>query len=263
MAPMIRLHINPDYRRLLEQHKLIEYPQFMSCSAGELLDEDRQRDIQKLQLGDKTFFLKRTRVEKSSSALESYIFGKLAHSKPYKEMLQISYLREHGFNTAEVVAAGEEVRFGFPKRGFIITLQVAGRELPDVYRESSTSDRARIMRQMGVLLAQLHRRGFFLSVRLKDVFTTETSDLGTILTLIDREARNPAPKRFSPDRAKESLFTSLRRQARAGDTIPAIELRPFINSYCQEISDTWPVRPLALSREMRKTAVKLAKAHRS
>jgi hypothetical protein len=146
---LFRLQINPDYRSVLESHDLTGYEQIMTSNAGEMLDEDKQRDIQKLRLGDETFFLKRTRTEKTSSAFESYISGKLAHSKPYKEMLQIRYLREHGFNTAEVVAAGEEIRLGIPKTGFILTRQVMGRELPDVYREAASAERAQILDRSG------------------------------------------------------------------------------------------------------------------
>jgi hypothetical protein len=50
---------------------------------------------------------------------------------------------------------------------------------------------------------------------------------------------------------------------RAGDSIPASELKHFIKSYCNEITNTWRIKPSALLREMRTAAVKLAKDHRS
>ena len=223
----------------------------MSSTAGELLDRDNRRDIQKIRLGNENFFLKRTWSEKTSSAFESYLSGKKAHSKPFKEMLQIGYLREQGFETAEVVAAGEQLKFGVPVGGFIMTREVNGEELTLKYSKADSLERSALLSQLGQLLGRLHRKGFFLSVRLKDIFVQETSEGTPLFVLIDREARNPAPKNFSARQAKNGLHTSARRQIRAGDSLLPLELRTVLQHYCKEISVVWSIKPSKLMRELR------------
>ncbi|MEH6571065.1 MAG: lipopolysaccharide kinase InaA family protein [Halioglobus sp.] len=247
---MIRLHIDPHYLSLLQEQDLALYEQFMNCSVGDMIDSDHRRDIQKLRFGDSNYYLKRTHYEKTSSALESYLSGKLAHAKPFKEMLQISYLRQHGFDTAEVAAAGEKLKFGIPSGGFILTKEVSGEELSEKFSQATAEERSELLTQFSTLLGQLHRQGFFLSVRLKDLFYNAQGDAPKLI-LIDREARNPAPKNFSPTRAKESLYTSNRRQVRAGDTLTPNELKQIIKGYCREIADTWAIAPSVLLKELR------------
>ncbi len=248
---MIRLHIDPHYLSLLEEHQLAQYAQLMKSSAGELLDADDRRDIQKIRLGNEDFFLKRTWSEKTSSAFESSLSGKKAHSKPFKEMLQISYLRAQGFDTAEVVAAGEELKLGIPVGGCIITREVSGEELTHRYARANSLERPVLLAQLGQLLARLHREGFFLSVRLKDIFVQENPERRPVFVLIDREARNPAPKQFSTRYAKNGLYTSARRQIRAGDSLSPLELRTVLRHYCDEISDVWSIRPSQLMHALR------------
>jgi Lipopolysaccharide kinase (Kdo/WaaP) family len=254
---MIRLYLNPAFKDLLEHSQLSEYAQFMATTAGDLIDKDSRRDVRKIQLGENTCFLKRTWVEKAGSALENYLTGSLAHSKPYKEMLQIQQLQYCGFAVAQVIAAGERLRFGIPVEGFILTAQAPGQSLPECYDESTPMQKMQILKQLGTLVGQLHRRGFFLSVRLKDVFSKENTRGGKpTLTLIDREARNPMPKKFSPGRAKEGLYVSWRRQVRAGDAIPPAGLRAFLQAYCKELRDVWPITARALMGELKKMAEK-------
>lgn len=240
---MKRLHISENYRPLLEAQQLIHYDQFMATSAGEMIEEDHRRDVQKLCLQGENYYLKRTYSEKSYSALESYLSGRMAHSKPYNEKLQFDYLQQCGFSTAEVVAAGEELRWGLPLNGFIITREVGGEELSHTYRKADTLGRTAILGQLGQLTARLHRQGFFTSVRMKDVFCTGEDKNTMRLTLIDREVRHPGAKRFSPTKASKSLVKSLARQIRAGDKPTATETQEFVNQYCQKISDIWNIQP--------------------
>jgi hypothetical protein len=144
----------------------------MQTSLGTLVEENSLRDIRHLDLGANNFYLKRTRGEKFSSALESYCRGRLAHSRPFKEMMQFRLLAQSGFDVAEVVAAGEELHFGVPARGFIITRGVEGRDLSQVYREADQSARISILVDFGSLLGRLHSNGFFGSTRLKDIIST-------------------------------------------------------------------------------------------
>ena len=197
---MIRLFIDPSFQLDAQEHKLDSYAAFMSDVPGDIVHESPGRDVRRLVLDGKVYFLKRTEAEKTSSALESYLSGKMAHSKPYLEMQQVTHLRSAGFDVAQVVAAGEETRLGIPLRGFVLSRDAGGRPLAEQYSEGSASERVRLIGQLGTLTGQLHQKGFFLSIRLHDVFYQQ-GDRSNSMTLIDRETRNPGPKRFSSKRA--------------------------------------------------------------
>jgi hypothetical protein len=149
---MIRLQIYPAFRALLQANGLGSYAQIMQISSGKTIEVDSLRDVRCLQLDGQTLYLKQTWVEKPSSALESYFRGRLAHSKPFREMLQFGYLARLGFDVAEVIASGEELRYGIPLRGFIITRVVPGRDLSLAYRAANANDRRCIISQFGALL---------------------------------------------------------------------------------------------------------------
>jgi len=116
---MIRLQINPAFADLLRSHNLHSYPLVMQTSLGTLVEENSLRDIRHLHLGANNFYLKRTRGEKFSSALESYCRGRLAPSRPFTDMMQFRLLAQSGCDVDEVVAAGGGVPLGVPDRGAV------------------------------------------------------------------------------------------------------------------------------------------------
>jgi hypothetical protein len=214
---MIRLQIKPGFASLLQTNGLGDYRQIMQTDGGRVIEEDELRDVRCIELDGQNFYLKRTRFEKARSALESYARGRLAHSKPFKEMLQFRYLAQLEFDIAEVVAVGEELQCGIPQRGFIMTREVEGRDLALVYRAADDSQRRHILEQFGSLLGRLHANGFYASTRLKDIICAGAVDDSPKLTLIDRETRNPYPKRASAKRVMSRLLFNIRRQAQQGE----------------------------------------------
>ena len=229
---MIRLQINPAFSDLLQSNYLSAYAEIMQTDAGETVEDNEQRDVRRLRLNGQVLYLKRTKSEKSTSAIESYARARLAHSKPVKEMLQFKCLAEHGFDVAEVVACGEQLCLGIPQRGFIITAEVSGEDLAGVFRAAGESDRILILGQFGALLGRLHARGFYGSTRLKDIIYAGRPDVNPMLTLIDRETRNPYPKRVSAKRIVERLLFNIRRQAQQGEIFSEREWHAFCENYC-------------------------------
>lgn len=234
---MIRLHINPKFSDLLHAHDLDRFASIMQTTAGEIIEENAERDTRRLQLGERVLYLKRVRTEKTGPAIESYARGHLAHSKPYREMLHFSQLREHGFDVAEVVAVGEMLCFGLPRQGFIITAEVSGQDLSEVHRAADKQQRRRILAQFGRLLGRLHDHGFYGSTRLKDIIYSTASDGKSRLVLIDREVRNPWPKRVNNERTRSRLLLNVRRQLQQGEIFRKREWREFSESYCASLSN--------------------------
>jgi len=233
---MIRLQVNPAFSNLLQSNHLSAYAEIMQTGAGEIVEDNEERDVRRLRLGGQVLYLKRTRSEKITSAIESYARGRLAHSKPVKEMLQFKYLAENGFDVAAVVACGEQLCFGIPQRGFIITAEVSGEDLAGVFQAADASDRILILGQFGALLGRLHARGFYGSTRLKDIIYTGCPDSNPTLTLIDRETRNPYPKRVSAKRIVERLLFNIRRQAQQGEIFSEPEWHAFCENYCVSLA---------------------------
>ena len=233
---MIRLQIKPAFAELLQSHRLGSYAAIMHTDAGETIEDNDERDVRRLQLDGQTLYLKRTRQEKITSAFESYARGRLAHSKPFKEMLQYQYLADREFVVAEVVACGEALSFGIPRRGFIITAEAGGVDMAQVYRAADSADRVLLLGQFGALLGRLHDHGFFGSTRLKDVIYATQPRGQPILTLIDRETRNPYPKRATTQRVAERLLFNIRRQSQQGEIFSEREWQAFCQSYCAALS---------------------------
>lgn len=229
---MIRLQINPAYLDLLQANGLHHYSAIMQTTIGETVEENESRDVRRLLLDNRTFYLKRTRFEKASSAWESYARGRRAHSKPYREMLQFRQLAARGFDVAEVVGVGEALRFGIPQRGFIITAEVSGEDLAVAYETADNDHRRRMLSQFGALLGHLHDQGFFGSTRLKDIIYDAD---GPRLTLIDRETRNPYPKRATARRIVERLLFNIRRQTQQGEIFSEQEWQAFCQHYCRAL----------------------------
>jgi hypothetical protein len=234
---MIRLQINPAFANLLRSSGLHSYSQIMQTSDGTIVEANELRDVRCLNLEGLKFYLKRTRVERFSSALESYCQGRMAHSKPFKEMMQLRLLEKLGFDVAEVVAVGEELRFAVPTKGFIITREVPGRDLAEVYRAAGKPDRNHIMSHFGALLGLLHLHGIFGSTRLKDIISSGDPGDSLKLTLIDRETRNPYPKHATRETVIARLLFNIRRQAQQGEVFSTSEWSAFAESYCRSLAD--------------------------
>jgi hypothetical protein len=234
---MIRLQINPAFADLLRSHHLHSYAQIMQTSSGTIIEEDCSRDVRRLDLDGQKLYLKRCRREKLSSALESYCLGKLAHSKPYKEMLQFRHLSHLDFTVAEVVAAGEELNYGIPLKGFIITREVIGQDLALVYRAADKNTRRCIMSGFGSLLGRLHDSGFYGGTRLKDIIIDGDPCKSPTLTLIDRETRSPHPRPVGKKRALARLLLNIRRQAQQGEVFTISEWESFADSYCRSLTE--------------------------
>jgi len=247
---MIRLQINPAYTDLLRSRNLHSYTRIMQTSLGTVVEENYLRDVRFLDLGEHNFYLKRTRAEKFSSALESYCRGRLAHSRPFKEMLQFRLLEQLGFDVAEVVAAGEELHYGLPEKGFIITREVQGQDLPLVYREADETVRNSILGDFGSLLGRLHSNGFFGSTRLKDIISSGKPGDSLKLTLIDRETRNPYRKKANRDKVIARLLLNIRRQAQQGEIFTRREWESFAGSYCRSLDNSFGIDAQGLLTEI-------------
>ena len=248
---MIRLRLNSTYEELLRAHRLADYQSLMNREIGALVEQNDEREIRRLTLDGLGFYLKRVTREKASAALESYLGGRLAHSRPYREMQQSNSLRWNGFDVAEVAAVGEELRFGLPVGGFIMTREVPGSDLLQLYRQADKRGRRHIVRHFAALVGKLHRRGFCGSIRLKDVISADAPGKQMKLTMIDREVRNPLPRRPNRKILLKKFLINIRRQLSQGESFSGRELKILVRYYRRSLS-----KPLRLKRRQLQHEVK-------
>ncbi len=239
---MLRLQINSKFAELLHRHDLDTYSRIIQTTIGEVVENNESRDVRRLKLDNQVLYLKRTKSEKTISAIESYARLRLAHSKPFKEMLHYKQLAKHGFDVAEVIAVGEELNYAVPQRGFIITAAVAGEDLAHVYQKATKTDQCLIMGQFGALLGRLHNTGFFGSTRLKDIIYSGSPSANPTLTLIDRETRNPYPKAPSQNGIIDRLLLNIRRQGQAGERFNEEQWQAFSENYCNALSSGYDIQ---------------------
>ncbi|MCR8921591.1 hypothetical protein NO559_02335 [Dasania sp. GY-MA-18] len=228
---MIRFTLNPRYADTLRAFGLDNYQNISTTQLGEVLEANQKRDTRRLTLGSEVFYLKRTKTEKISSAIEHMLLGHIPHSKPYIEMQHIQFLQHANINTMEVVACGEHTQFGIPRGGFILSRQVPGMEGEAHFQQADETQQLKLCKAFGELTGQLHSKGFFASTRLKDVFCQYDANNNISFTLIDRETRNPHPKKFTLARAAKSLAASFKRQSRDGSSYTAAQQQAFISGY--------------------------------
>lgn len=236
------LKIAPAYRELLEQNGLADFDTLMRAQLGADIETYGTRQIRRLRVGDRDFFLKRLDEAPVRTSTELYLSGKRAHSAPYREMLHVENLRKAGIPVMQVVAVGEERRLGFPRRGFILTEGVPGASLQDALPHMDAERRAQVAEALGKLLAELHCAGFFNPLRLKDVFMDpDQADPEPRLTLIDRETRRPTARRYTRARALRSLDRSAGRAGRYGRIMEPAERDRLLDAYTTRLGRRAPM----------------------
>lgn len=229
------LNVDSRYKALFDKAGLGDFDEFMTAAVGEVLASESLRETRILDIEGQRFFLKRVKKSKFSSAIEALLQGRWPHSYAWREMQHVEQLQQAGIPVMSVAAVGERRQFGLPKESFIAVVGVEGKDLEVVFRASNDTEKSLIMGQLGALCAELHRHGFLKPIRLKDLIQTPSLQL----VLIDRETRNPYPRRFSKKRALQSLIKASQRQSRDGINFSEADTRTMLKAYYQGCSELW------------------------
>jgi len=208
---MERLYINPRYQKFLAEHDLATVDKLLGDNIqGDVLERGDERNTYRLELAGKGFFLKQIYKKRSLHALESVLQLRQPHHYAWREMQHALNLQAAGMDVMEVAAAGERTQWGLPGASAILVQQVEGQSLDMRFKRAERSHQHQFLRQLGALTGRLHLAGFFGTVRMKDVIV----DADDKYVLIDRESRNPHPRRFRKKHAVEGLRRFLHRQRR-------------------------------------------------
>lgn len=212
--------IDSRLNQALNEIGLIEYENFRDDNVGTILRRDSyHREVRLLDVKIdghlQQLYLKRVGREPLTHSIRMLIQGRYPESSPMREKLLLRSMQQEGFPVMDVVAWGEERRFGFPVSGFLIAEKVHGDEVAKIYDTLSSDEQALLFRSIGSLLGNLHLAGFFQQVRLTDLICRyEKNKNRFCLTLIDRETGKPWKTFFTKQKCINSLARSLRRTIR-------------------------------------------------
>jgi tRNA A-37 threonylcarbamoyl transferase component Bud32 len=174
--------------------------------------------------------------EPLTHSIRMLLWGRYPESSPMREVRLISLLKKEHFPVMNIVAWGEERRFGFPINGFFLAQQVPGDEMADIYQRLSFDKKKLLFKSMGRLVANLHAKGFFHQVRLTDLiarYEVEHGEGQYVLTLIDRETGKPWKSLFFKQKCINSLARALRRTRKQNLRLGANSIRQFTTGYLE------------------------------
>lgn len=210
---------------------------WLESEAGTLVSKDPNgRELRRIEADDQVFFLKRSGTESLLRHLRMILFGHCPRCGALREVYMIQRLQSAGFAVMEPVAWGQEWAHGFRFRGFLLVRRVLGKEVADLLENACGRERNQLMEQVGELIGELHVKGFFQPVRLKDLICAEEG-----LVLIDRETSKPWRSFFWKRQCMVSLARSFRRTVRDSYLIGAGSARSFLLGYQRGVAARWVV----------------------
>ena len=234
---MQRLKINPDFSECLSSVGLESLGSFFANPPrGDIVEDHGNRTVQRIEISGTRFYLKRVHRVHPLKSFEALARLRLPHHYCWREMQQLTLLREAGFSVPVVAAAGEKLRMAVPVESFILTKEVVGLSLDKLLERSAFPQQLELVKELGVHTARLHLAGFFTPLRQKDIICGES---GKHWTLIDRETRFPGRQPFSEGRALKALVRTFRREGRniSGWNEPLVT--SYLAGYRETIGDCW------------------------
>jgi hypothetical protein len=129
----------------------------------------------------------------------------LRHSKAFRFWRQGLALRESGFHVPVTVAVGEQRRFRFVQRAFVLTESIEGQALPDFLarREAGCGDSRGLARKwegirvFGSLVRRFHQLGFVHGDMVaSNILVGESARHGTKFYLMDNDRTRRVPLWF-------------------------------------------------------------------
>lgn len=272
IRPLIYAHtqLPPGLRELIEPQLGLLDDSLVEKLPGEYVIREANRGVVKLALPhhNTTAYLKWTSGDQPVHLLMQLLRFCRPSTPALREMKLLQQLDQANLPAARPLGWGEMRLLGIPLRGFIITQAIPGKDLKQTLEQSDHTRHRKLWKKAGHLLGSLHRHGFYQTVRTKDVIVAsdvppnESRWQAGALVLIDREARYPYPKRFSPPRCIQGLARCLAKHLRSGQAFGADDRRCFLRAYLRALP---PERRLPLRQlvsEVEKALIRIHKHRR-
>ncbi len=181
---------------------LDRFDALMRGPVGETIKRKPGREVRRVAVGERLFFLRRVDAEPVGMALRSWARLRRAESPCVREARLIEALRRQGIAVMRAAAWGERRVLGVPRESFLLAEGVAGRELDVVFRDADDQQRCEIAAALGTLLGRLNQLGYFQRLRLRDLIVTQNPPQ---LVLIDRETTRTDAQPVTMERCCDCL----------------------------------------------------------
>ncbi|MGI5922661.1 MAG: lipopolysaccharide kinase InaA family protein [Lentisphaeria bacterium] len=121
------LHIQPEWQEILKHNRLDNYQALLGFTNDSCMSSHTRGATWRHTLSNgQTIFIKQDYFTKIAVACRYLLRGKKPLCNTAKERHALALAAQHGFVVPEIIAWGEERRFGLPHTGVMIMLPVAG-----------------------------------------------------------------------------------------------------------------------------------------
>ena len=161
--------IRRDFAKLLRAEGFTRIDDFLNPTKGRKLRDIERRSNIKLELTDRTFFLKYHQASSPFDRVRA-LLGRIETIAPgIIEFRNITLLEKSGFPVMDVVACGEKKNSGLFGESFIMTEQIPGAEPLDDYCKNKLAPlltgekllrKRAIIKELGELIRRFHAFGF-------------------------------------------------------------------------------------------------------
>ncbi|MCB9880256.1 MAG: hypothetical protein H6832_00045 [Planctomycetes bacterium] len=201
----VRLFLAPDFQSNMSSRgaAVISFDEAWDRWRGELVDQNRMRDVERIDFGRTTGFLKRFRGIQAKNHFRLRWQRPRCHSQAGREVAIMHALQNEGFRPPRVLAWGQELRGNREQRSLVLTEAFDGSALSQCSHATTVAQLPRVAE----LLGRAVKTGIFLpDLGLDHVFLLADDALG----LIDfhNARRHPRPTSRELGRALVRFFTS-------------------------------------------------------
>jgi hypothetical protein len=184
------LDIARGWRDVLAEAGLDSLRSLLELESGRLLSSHRRGWVRQVHLGDgREVFVKTSLHTRPKQILADLSRLRRPVGLTEKERRGIALVRELGIAAPEVIAAGEQRRWGLPVRGVIVLGPLAGQTLGEYLQGTiDASVRRATLVEVGRALAALRNAGLYWpDVRAKHVYVDDAGGIGLLdLERLDR-----------------------------------------------------------------------------
>ncbi len=191
-----QIWIADKYRSIFEASSSINLNDLFSGSPGKVVRIEDEKRIYYFSIGQSNsklcFYLKQEKPKLITHLKHILKNRKFYYFRTRHELELLRMYKAQGVPVVEPVAWGEQSIFGIPIRGFLVQLEVQGKEFTDLVKKATTYERTKLIRAYGKFVADLHSKGLISSVaRVTDLICTSPLDgpqQSVTLVVIDRES---------------------------------------------------------------------------
>lgn len=123
----MQFYLLPEWRDVLCRQNLDTYQALLDFRGGDCMSSHYRGATYRLHFEDgQVIFIKQDHLTLRRAMLRSFLRGRWPRCNTAQERLNLELARQHGFTVPEVIAWGEQKRWGLPNTGVMVMLPLPG-----------------------------------------------------------------------------------------------------------------------------------------